>query len=176
MANLVSTTVTGKLRVDGQMLGGTNSDQTPWYQISYTGSTTAYIHVRLPLPADTTYLGWNPSILEVYGFNGYSGDKVHDFKAVLNVNGYDNGWYGSQIPMNDGYQSSPTVYRSTNTYDGKTRVCFSVRQDQTLNQDICSFVGGIIKALGIILRGLIQLVQAPQEHFDGKFTSNHCGW
>jgi hypothetical protein len=48
----------------------------------------------------------------------------------LNVNGYDNGWYGSQIPMNDGYQSSPTVYRSSSTYGGKTRVCFSVRQDQ----------------------------------------------
>lgn len=130
MANLQATVVSGTLKVSGQMLNGTNSDQTPWYRISYTGSTALYIHVRLPLPADTSYLGWNPSILEVMGFNGYSGDKCHDFKALLNVNGYNNDWYGSQIPMNDGYNSSPSVYRSSSTYGGQTRVCFSVRQDQ----------------------------------------------
>jgi hypothetical protein len=58
----------------------------------------------------------------------------------------------------------------------KQEYAFLCAKIKTLNQDLCSFVGGIIKALGIILRGLIQLVQAPQEHFDGKFTSNHCGW
>lgn len=133
MATLTTTTITGRLTVLGQMTSGSNSDQTPWYKISYTdeGGTQSFVHVRLPLPADTSYLGWNPSILEVLGYNGYSGDKVHDFKALLNVNGYDNTWYGSLIPMNDGYQSSVFVYRSTNTYGGVTRVCFSVNLAKT---------------------------------------------
>ena len=126
MANLVATTISGSLSVGGSLLPGTTSDQTPWYRISYTGTSSAYRHIRTPLPADTSYLGWNPSILEVYGFLGYSGDKTYDFKALVNVNGYDNQWYGSQIPMNDSYSATPTVYRSTSTYGGVTRVCFSI--------------------------------------------------
>lgn len=129
MANLISTTINGTLTVTGQMLNGSNSDQTPWYKIVFYVVGGSYYHVRTPLPADTTYLGWNPSILEVYGYHGIgetATSRIHDFKALINVNGYDNGWYGSQIPMNDGYNSTPIVYRSTNTYGGKTRVCFSI--------------------------------------------------
>jgi hypothetical protein len=58
----------------------------------------------------------------------------------------------------------------------KQEYAFLYVKIKTPNLDFYLFVGGIIKALGIILRGLIQLLQAPQEHFDGKFTSNHCGW
>jgi hypothetical protein len=130
MASLVTTSVSGTLKVTGELLRSGNTDITSWYKLYHCESSGTYskIHVRTPLPADTSSLGWQPSILEVYGHHTYGGDKVHDFKALLNVNGYNNDWYGSQIMRNDGYNSNPVVYRSTNTYGGKTRVCFSVNQ------------------------------------------------
>lgn len=128
MATLNNTTVSGLLTVTG---GATNnlSDITDWYRLYHCdGTNTNRLHVRTPIPADTTLLGWNPVILEVAGHHSYEAEKVHDFKALLNVNGYDNTWFGSQIVTNSGYDSSPFVYRSSSTYGGKTRVCFSVNK------------------------------------------------
>lgn len=116
------------------MVQGSNSDITPWYKIDYSLDSNSYLHVRTPLPADTSYLGWNPSILEVYGVMANSGSALHDFKALLNVNGYNNDWYGSQIKMNAGYNSTPVVYRSASTYGGVTRVCFYVNQTYTAGE------------------------------------------
>lgn len=129
MANLQATTVTGVLTINGNTVHGSNSDVSPWYKLSIPLNTDAYVHVRTPMPADTSALGWNPSILEVVGYHDYTSNIIYDFMALLNVNGGNNDWYGSQIMRNDGTVSPlwvPFVYRSSNTYGGVTRVCFSV--------------------------------------------------
>ena len=141
MASLVDTTVNGDLNINGNTYRTGGSNITPWQQLSHCvcpssdgtsdciGNGRAYLHVRTPLPADNVVMGWNPIILEVVGYHTYSGENVHDFKALLNTNGYDNSWYGSQIKTNSSLTgSNPYVYRSTNTYGGYTRVCFAVNK------------------------------------------------
>lgn len=129
MANFKETLVNGSLEV----LGKTNlsaSDVTGWHKIEFTGSTNNYMHVRTPLRAHSTHLGWNPCILQVTGQVGNSGQIIHDFKALVNTNGYtEDDFYGSQIPVDVGTGSEPFVYQSTNAYGGYKRVCFSVKQN-----------------------------------------------
>lgn len=140
MASLQSTSVSGTLNVGGQMVQGSNSDITPWYKIYTSVDSNFYLHVRTPLPADTSYLGWNPSILEVYGVMGNNGNALYDFKALVNVNGYNNDWYGSQIKMNKSYSgSTPVVYRSSSTYGGVTRVCYYVEISGTAGEKITMY-------------------------------------
>lgn len=129
MANLIETLANGALEV----LGHTNlssSDVTGWHKIEFTGGNNKYMHVRTPLRADSTHLGWNPCILQVTGHVGNSGQIRHDFKGLVNTNGYtQDDWSGSQIPVDVGTGSEPFIYQSSNTYGGNKRVCFSVRQD-----------------------------------------------
>jgi hypothetical protein len=132
MANLVTTTISGtNPQVSGMVLTN-RSDITDWYKISTCpGGTGTHLHVRTPVPADTSVVGWNPIILEVIGNEGVDttgalADIHHEFKALVNVNGYNNDWYGSQIMSNSGQNSTPFVYRSSSTYGGVTRVCFSI--------------------------------------------------
>lgn len=132
MASLTDTTINGDLTINGHTYRS-GGDITPWYQLShcpaYTLTSTARLHIRTPLPADNVSMGWNPIILEAVGYHSYSGEFVEDFKALLNTNGYNNGWFGSQIMVNDSLANSqPYVYRSNNTYGGYTRVCLSVSQ------------------------------------------------
>lgn len=132
MASLTDTTVSGDLTVNGWAYKS-GPDLTPWKQMSHcpaaTLSSQGRLHIRTPLPADNAAMGWNPIILEVVGYHSYSGEFVEDFKALLNTNGYDNSWYGSQIAVNDSLANSqPYIYRSTNTYGSYKRVCFSVSQ------------------------------------------------
>jgi hypothetical protein len=129
MADLQTTTINGKLTIAGSGLISSNSNAnvTDWYKLYHCdGSGTTRLHVRTPLGAEYSPLGWNPAILEVHGYHTYDGEHVHDFKAVVNVNGYNNDWYGSQIKSNAGFQSNPYVYRSNNQYGGVKRVCFAV--------------------------------------------------
>jgi hypothetical protein len=120
-------TVTGVIKQQGE-------DISPWHYMSHcangTDTTPNYaggrLHVRTPIRADNSHIGWNPIIMEVRGYHTYSGEATHNFKAVLNTNGYNNDWYGSQIKADSGYNSLPLVYKSTNTYGGYHRVCFSV--------------------------------------------------
>lgn len=94
------------------------------------GNGRAFLHVRTPIPADATIgnIGWNPYILEVVGYHTYSGERFHDFKAVVNTTGDgNNSWYGSQVRVNSGNgNSQPFVYRSNSTYGGYRRLCFAV--------------------------------------------------
>lgn len=132
MANLVGTTINGKLTIAGTGLiaSASTANVTDWYKLYHCdGSGTTRLHVRTPLGAEYSPLGWNPSILEVTGHHTYGGEHVHDFKAVVNVNGYNNDWYGSQIRSDAGYSSAPFVYRSTNQYGGVQRVCFAVNKE-----------------------------------------------
>lgn len=115
-------------------VGATDEDNASYqsigkvYMYDYS-SNTSRLHIRTPLGAEQSALGWNPSIIEVVGHHSYNGEHVHDFKAVVNVNGYDNGWYGSQIRSNAGYQSNPFIYRSTNQYGGTQRVCIAIDKE-----------------------------------------------
>jgi hypothetical protein len=108
----------------------------------YRTSSNGFLHVRTPIAADTSVLGWDPVILEVLGDEGVDSnnnlaDIHHEFKALLNVNGGNNDWYGSQIMNNSGQNSNPFVYRSASTYGGKTRVCFAIpRKDPCANGNI----------------------------------------
>lgn len=128
MASLITTTVNNKMTVaNSGLIFSTNSDITDWYQLYHCdGGATTRLHVRTPIPADIAGIGWNPIILEVHGHHSYAGEHVHDFKALVNVNGYNNDWYGSQVVSQSGYASNPYVYRSSSTYGGRQRVCFSV--------------------------------------------------
>jgi len=145
MAQLQTTQVNGLLRVNGGMHRSGNSDITEWHRFYHCvcpdtttgpsdcrGTGLPFLHVRTPIPADVDGIGWNPIILEVKGFHSYSGEYTHDWKALLNINGYNNAWFGSQIMNNNGAGSAggsePYVYRSTNTYGGRQRVCFSMRK------------------------------------------------
>ena len=139
MASLTNLTVNGNLIVTSDFNEG-QTDMTEWTKLGHCvcegeaptpsdcrGTGLPYLHVRTPIPADYSVVGWIPMQLEVVGYHTYSGEKFHDFTAIMNVNGYDNGWYGSQIKINRGNAASePFVYRSTNSYGGIRRVCFSV--------------------------------------------------
>ena len=135
----VDTKITGDLTNSTAIIDG-QSDSTEWYQLSHCvcpssdgtsdciGNGRAYLHVRTPYPADNAAgIGWNPYLLEVVGYHSYSGERWHDFKAIVNNNGYDNTFYGSQIRVNTGNSNSnPYVYRSSATYGGYTRMCFAI--------------------------------------------------
>lgn len=137
----VDTTINGNFTSSTAILDG-QSDMTEWTQLNHCvcpssdgtsdclGNGRAYLHVRTPIPADNgaSGIGWGPYILEVVGYHSYSGERWHDFKAIVNTSGYtDNSFYGSQIKVNTGNASSnPYVYRSSSTYGGYRRMCFAV--------------------------------------------------
>ena len=143
MATLQATNFTSTLQINGYQQEGSQSDVTPWWYSSHCANADStsecnptyscgWLHVRTPIRADTTMIGWQPVILHVVGFHSYSGERMSDWKALLNVNGSTNGWYGSQIMNDRGNGSSgpaePYVYRSANEYGGHQRVCFSIRK------------------------------------------------
>lgn len=143
MADFQNTSSNAELTVNGYgVRQGGNSDVTPWKYLHHCANATSTsicnptyacgrFHVRTPLPADTSSMGWNPIVLHVVGYHSYSGERFSDWKALLNVDGSNNNWYGSQIFSNRGnssYPSDPYVYRSNGTYGGKQRVCFAVNK------------------------------------------------
>ena len=152
MANLQGTSVSGNLQVNGYIRRAGEEDVSPWWFASHCANATTTaecdptyacgrLHVRTPLPADISSMGWNPIILEVVGYHSYSGERTSSWKALLNVNGSTNAWYGSQIMVDStaagnspdpsitgGNAADPYVYRSANTYGGKQRVCFAVNK------------------------------------------------
>ena len=140
MAILQSTTVSGTVKGQSFLLDG-QSDVSEWYQLNHCvcpasdgtsdciGNGRAYLHVRTPIPADAAAgMGWNPYMLEVVGYHSYSGERFHDFKAIVNTTGDGNNTFGgSYIRVNSGNAASnPYVYRSNNTYGGYRRMCFAV--------------------------------------------------
>ena len=120
MANLQTTTVNGLLTITGYVQQGGNSNLTGWVKLSHCYDPYSRLHVRTPLPESA--ISSTASILEVVGYHSYSGEKVHDFKALC----YGSGTIESLIGTNNGYNTNPYVYLSTNTYGGTKRVCFSV--------------------------------------------------
>ena len=146
MANLQATTVAGNVTGTSYILDN-STDISEWYKLSHCicpgsgpsdclGTGLAYLHVRTPLPTTIAEgMGWNPYMLEVVGYHTYSAECFHDFRAIVNTNGYDDTWYGNQVRINRSGAgglmtpaSSPYVYRSASTYGGKTRLCFAVRK------------------------------------------------
>jgi hypothetical protein len=141
MATLQTTTINGDLTGSTAILDQ-QSDMSEWYRLNHCicpadpapapsdcrGTGLAFLHVRTPIPAENNRgLGWNPYMIEVVGYHTYSGERFHDFAAIVNNNGYNNDFYGSQIKINRGNAaSSPFVYRSASTYGGSRRLCFAV--------------------------------------------------
>ena len=140
MANLRATSST-KTTVTGAVLP-TQINSSEWVKLSHCvcpssdgtsdciGNGRAFLHVRTPIPADATIgnIGWIPWMLEVTGYHTYSGERFHDFKAIVNTTGDgNNSFYGSQVRVNRGNgNSQPYVYRSNSTYGGYRRLCFAV--------------------------------------------------
>lgn len=138
MANLVTTTVNGN--VSATTILDTQSDTSEWYKLGHCvcdgsaysdclGTGYNYLHVRTPWPINSSAgMGWNPYILEVVGYHTYSGERFHDWVAVVNTNGYtETGFYGSYVRINRSLTTSdPYVYASSNNYGGYQRMCFSM--------------------------------------------------
>jgi hypothetical protein len=139
----VDTTINGNFTSSTAILDG-QSDMTEWYQLSHCvcpssdgtsdciGNGRAFLHVRTPIPTEQASVGWAPYLLEVVGYHTYSGERWHDFKAIVNT-AFDNGaggigsFYGSYIRVNTGNANSqPYVYRSAGTYGGSRRMCFAI--------------------------------------------------
>jgi hypothetical protein len=137
MANLQATTISGDLTSNFEVFD-TTADISPWKKITHCvsnakgadnqGTGLAYIHVRTPISTENfSGLGWNPYIMEVTGYHTYSGERFHDWKAVVNTNNDNNGFYGSNIRVDKSLKpSDPYVYQSANTYGGARRLCFSM--------------------------------------------------
>ena len=146
MATLSSSTVAGNVSGASYILDS-STDMSEWYKLSHCicdgsaysdclGTGYSYLHVRTPLPTKIADgMGWNPYIIEVVGYHTYSAECFHDFKAIVNTNGYDDTFYGTQVRINRSGAgglmtpaSSPYVYESASTYGGKKRLCFAVRK------------------------------------------------
>ena len=146
MASLQSSTIAGNLTGANYILDN-STDMSEWYILSHCicdgsqisdclGTGHPWLHVRTPLPTKIADgMGWNPYIIEVVGYHTYSAECFHDFKAIVNTNGYDDSFYGSAVRINRSGAggamtpaSSPYVYESSTTYGGKKRLCFAVRK------------------------------------------------
>lgn len=134
MAVLTSTTVNGTLSASGGILNS-GQDFTPWYRIYHCADApdtnpayaAGWIHVRTPLPAESSAFSYIPSLLEVKGFHTYSGEHTHYWKAVVNVT--DTNVFQANVRVNAGNTTGgPRVYRSNNTYGSYRRVCFAMQK------------------------------------------------
>jgi hypothetical protein len=139
MASLLDTTINGGIS-GMSAIYDTSADATEWYKLSHCinqasgpsdnrGTGLPYLHVRTPWSTEASDgFGWNPWMIQVVGYHTYSGERFHDFKAVVNTTGDgNNSFYGSRIVVNTGNAaSSPYVYRSANTYGGSRRLCFAI--------------------------------------------------
>ena len=137
MANLITSTSTNV--VTATAILNTQDDMTEWVKLSHcicdgsantdcSGTGFNYIHVRTPLPVNSSAgMGWNPYQIEVVGYHTYSGERWHDWTAIINTNGYTEEDFSGVVRINRGNTSSePYVYKSANTYGGYKRVCFSM--------------------------------------------------
>ena len=128
MATFNNTTITGNMYSNSAVLDSF-SDTTEWYRIDCCVGSGSYIHVRTPWPANDASLGWIPYMLEVVGFGGGTANAYqYDFKAIVNTSGDGNNtWYGSQVKVGNNITHEPYVYRSSSSYGGYSRMCFSIK-------------------------------------------------
>ena len=132
MATFNNTTITGNMYSNSAVLDSF-SDTTEWYRIDCCVGSGSYIHVRTPWPANDASLGWIPYMLEVVGFGGGTANAYqYDFKAIVNTSGDGNNtWYGSQVKVGNNITHAPYVYRSSSSYGGYSRMCFSIKRPYT---------------------------------------------
>lgn len=153
MAQLKTTVISGDIAGSSYVIDN-SLEKSEWVKLSHCicndteisdckGTGLPWLHVRTPLGTDNADgVGWNPYIIEVVGYHTYSAECFHDFKAVVNTNGYSqtrdpvngNAFYGSQVRVNNTgtgplqSASSPYIYESNETYGGTNRLCFAVRK------------------------------------------------
>jgi|13_taG_2_1085334.scaffolds.fasta_scaffold06358_2 hypothetical protein len=104
-----------------------------WTNTSCTSPDNAgYMHVRMPVVSDPAGYDnvWSPIIIQIKYFHNYTGGHniVGHWKQNTNGSG-SGGLYVAQIEGHQLGSAGVNFYRSSNTYNGKYRLCFSIPKD-----------------------------------------------
>jgi len=104
-----------------------------WTNSSCTSPDSAgYMHVRMPVITDPAGYDnvWSPIIIQIKYFHNYTGGHniVGHWKQNTNGSG-SGGLYVAQIEGHQLGSAGVNFYRSSNTYNGKYRLCFSIPKD-----------------------------------------------
>jgi hypothetical protein len=136
MAEFQSTTLNGN-SISANYVWQSGSDVTPWMRLYHCADapdaspsySAGYLHVRTPIPIEGYGAIQNiPTMLEIVGFHTYDGNLTHDSKTIINVNESDAFQYNVRVNVSYG-SLAPYLYKSTSTYGGYKRLCFSVRKE-----------------------------------------------
>ena len=141
MANISSAALGGNSLAVSSGIVQTGGGCTPWMRLYHCGDcpSTAdcnptysggYLHVRTPIPCESySAIRNNPLMLELMAFHTYSGEYTSDFKTVVNIDGSDNLEYNVRVNAGSyGLSYDPYFYKSSNTYGGYKRLCFSTQK------------------------------------------------
>jgi hypothetical protein len=114
---------------------------TPWTRLYHCGDcpSTAdcnptysggYLHIRTPIPCESYSTIRNvPLMFEIMAFHTYSGEYTSDFKFIINIDGSDNLESNGRVNAGSyGLSYEPFFYKSSSTYGGYKRLCFSVQK------------------------------------------------
>lgn len=113
---------------------------TPWIRIWHCGDCPStsdcnptysggYLHLRTPLPCESySPIRNEPLMFEITAFHTYSGEYTTDVKAVVNIDGSDNLESNVRTNVSYGLSFEPYFYKSSSTYGGYKRLCFSVQK------------------------------------------------
>jgi len=114
---------------------------TPWTRLYHCGDcpSTAdcnptysggYLHIRTPIPCESYSSIRNvPFMFEIIAFHTYSGEYTSDFKFIINIDGSDNLESSGRVNAGSyGLSYEPYFYKSSSTYGGYKRLCFSVQK------------------------------------------------
>jgi hypothetical protein len=104
-----------------------------WTNTSCTSPDSAgYMHVRMPVVSDPTGYDnvWSPIIIQIKYFHNYTSGHNIVGHWKQNTNGSGNGGlYVAQIEGHELGTAGVNFYRSSNAYNGKYRLCFSIPKD-----------------------------------------------
>lgn len=113
---------------------------TPWTRIWHCGDCPStsdcnptysggYLHLRTPIPCESYSAIRNvPFMIEITAFHTYSGELTTDCKAIINIDGSDNLESNVRVNVSYGLSFEPYFYKSSSSYGGYKRLCFSVQK------------------------------------------------
>jgi hypothetical protein len=112
---------------------------TEWTAFTHcsTPDNANFLHIRTPIITDPSgsYGAYQPVAMEIYGYHNYAAENFHDCTVVVNTTASGN--FQANLRADNNNHSSLTVYRSSSTYNGYNRICFSVPKNG------CCCVGAI---------------------------------
>ena len=112
---------------------------TEWTAFTHcsTPDNANFLHIRTPIIAHPSgsYGAYQPVAMEIYGYHNYAAENFHDCTVVVNTTA--SGAFQANLRADNNNHNSLTVYRSSSTYNGYNRVCFSVPKNS------CCCVGAI---------------------------------